>query len=118
MMTMTADIQANTDGTITVTERDLLGVLISYRIQAKNAQEFLVEHGLTDLEIPLSNTDGDLVELLTIRDEFLALMDDVMAEDRTDRLIELRQRFLDYREAVRIAEAEFTDNEEGGTNAE
>lgn len=115
---MTADIQANPDGTISVTERDLLGVLISYRVQARDAQEFLVEHGLTDLEIPLSNTDGDLVELLAIRDEFLALMDDVIAEDRTDRLIELRQRFLDYREVVRIAEAEFTDNEEGANDGE
>lgn len=117
-MKMTADIKANPDGTITLTERDLAGVLFSYRLKAADAQDYLVSRGITDLDLALSNTDGDLPELLALSKEFKALQENVLEPDRNERLMVLWQRFMDWRECQKIAEQEFTDNEEGGTDDE
>lgn len=117
-MTMTneAKVTANADGSVSVAEVSEQGVLIRYRIKAPAAIDWLVESGIRDLDnLALSNTDGDLAALLALSHEFRELKDDVIATDRTERLVALWERFSDWRECQKIAEQEFTDNGKGGT---
>lgn len=117
-MTVTnkAKITVNADSSVTIEERDLLGVLIKYRVAAKDAHEYLVDHDLTDLELPMTSTDEDLPELLALSKEFKALQENVLEPDRNERLMVLWSRFMDWRTCQKIGDKEFTDNEEGGTD--
>lgn len=107
------------DGTVTIREMSDQGIVITYKyIHPGDAYDYLVDHGIADVELPLSSTDHDLDELVKIMDEFKALQEDVMAENRNERLFILWERFTTYNTARKIAEAEFIpdiDNE-GGTS--
>ncbi len=91
-------VEALPNGDLRVTETDLVGRRVAYVIP---------EH-----ELHLTDTDHDLAPLLALRDEFKALVDDPTAENRTERILELRERFLDWRDAMNAADAEAEEGEE------
>ncbi len=83
------------DGRVRVTDRDVFS--------GKEFTWYEPEQTLTDTAV-------DAAYLLALRDEFKAILDDPTAEDRTERLLDLRERFLTWRELYYLAEAsDFTD---------
>lgn len=82
---------------VRVTARDVNGKMLSYVIRGPQAAVFLAER-----EGRLSDTSVDEWELVGLAKEFRALMDDVLAEDRTERLLALRERFVELRELYKI----------------
>jgi hypothetical protein len=86
------------DGSLRVTDVDVMtGARVSYIIPER--------------AVHLTSTDTDANLLLAIRDEFRALVEDVTAPDRTERLLALREQFLTLRDAVKIADAEAPTDE-------
>lgn len=88
--------------------------------QRVTGQDIFTGKAITYIEpIPmLGDSLVDLNELVAIHDEFKAVFEDVFedvfAENRTERLLVLRERFLDWNTAFHIA----TTTEESDTDTE
>lgn len=103
------NIALNPDGSLTVEETSLEGRRLRYVVKSEDAHGFLVDRGAVCTS-GWDCTDKDLDALDDIREAYHDLAEDVMAEDRNERMDALRERFNTWRTCYRIAEA---DKEEG-----